>query len=366
MTTQPLATVSRNRLPFWAFIAIFVCAFVWLFSDVLLPFVLGAAIAYLLDPVVEAMVKRKIPRSAATIIILGLFFLAATLALALALPVAYREILRLADAAPELIEQAATLASPYAAWLQEHTGLAGTDAFVAAIKDNIGRALKLGGGVLSGIAVGGKAVIGFFSVLFLTPLVAFFMIKEWPAMTQWLDSLLPRGSYDTIKGLLAQINRKIAGFIRGQVTVAVILSVVYIAALTLAGLDFGFLIGLTAGMLSVIPFVGSTFGLVAGMAVAWFQTGEWTYTGMIAAIFLFAQFVEGNFLTPKLLGDSVGLHPLWILFALMAGGAAFGIVGMLIAVPVAAVIGVLCSFVLKQYRDSDFYNGTVKKDSVKK
>src|SRR5690606_21553831 len=146
----------------------------------------------------------------------------------------------------------------------------------------------------------------------------------------------------TIRNLLRQIDTKISGFIRGQITVAFILGIVYAVSLSIAGLNYGFLIGLGAGLFSVIPFVGSTLGLIVAVGVAWFQTaGDWTYTAIIAAIFLAGQFIEGNFLTPKLVGDSVGLHPLWVLFALLAGGSLFGIVGMLLAVPVAAVIGVL-------------------------
>lgn len=180
-------------------------------------------------------------------------------------------------------------------------------------------------------------------------------------MTKWTDDLIPRGSYDTVKGLLHQINVKLSGFVRGQISVAFALAIIYALALTVAGLKFGFLIGIMAGVLSVIPLIGSTVGLVVSVLVAWFQSGEWSYVGIIAAIFLVGQFVEGNFLTPKLLGSSVGLHPLWILFALLAGGSLFGIVGMFLAVPVAAVVGVLLGFAIKQYRESPYYTDGEKK-----
>ncbi|PZO86623.1 MAG: AI-2E family transporter, partial [Micavibrio aeruginosavorus] len=158
-----------------------------------------------------------------------------------------------------------------------------------------------------------------------------------------------------IRRLLLKIDGKVAGFIRGQILVAFMLGVIYAVSLTVAGLNYGFLIGIGAGLFSIIPLVGSTLGLVVAVAVAWFQSGELVYTSIIAAIFLTGQFIEGNFLSPKIVGDSVGLHPLWVMFALLAGGSLFGIVGMLIAVPVAAVIGVLGGFAIEQYKASPLY-----------
>ena len=152
-----------------------------------------------------------------------------------------------------------------------------------------------------------------------------------------------------------RIDRKLSGFIRGQLSVAFLLGLIYAIALTVAGLNYGFLIGISAGVLSIIPMVGSFLGLLASIAVAWFQSGDISYVGIIAAIFMVGQVIEGNILSPKLLGDSVGLHPLWILFALMAGGSLFGILGMLLAVPVAAVVGVLTNFTIQEYKKSDVY-----------
>lgn len=160
-------------------------------------------------------------------------------------------------------------------------------------------------------------------------------------------------------GLMKQIDEKLSGFVRGQITVAVVLGVAYAVMLTLAGLKYGFLIGLMSGLLSVIPMVGSAVGLVVSVAVAWFQAGEPTFVLLIAGIFIGGQVIEGNFLTPKLVGDSVGLHPLWVFFALLAGGSLLGILGMFLAVPVAAVIGVLLAFVLQKYKQSAYYQEAV-------
>ena len=166
---------------------------------------------------------------------------------------------------------------------------------------------------------------------------------------------MPRHSEGVIMGLLKQIDQKLSGFVRGQITVAVFLGVSYAIALSIAGLKYGILIGLTSGLLSVIPMVGSAIGLVVSVGVAWFQTGEISFVVIIAAIFIVGQLIEGNFLTPKLVGESVGMHPLWVFFALLAGGSLLGILGMFLAVPVAAVVGVLLSFALKKYKSSAYY-----------
>ena len=228
------------------------------------------------------------------------------------------------------------------------------------LKENISKILKLSGGVAGHIAAGGQAVIGGVTTLVLTPLVAFYMMREWPAITDWVEDLIPRHQEKTIQGLLKQIDGKLSGFIRGQLSVAFLLGIIYALALTMAGLDYGFLIGISAGFLSIIPMVGSIIGLVVSIAVAWFQAGDLQYVFIIGAIFMVGQIVEGNVLSPKLLGDSVGLHPLWILFSLLAGGSLLGILGMLIAVPVAAVVGVLFSFAISQYKESAVYNAPKK------
>ncbi|MCB9988498.1 MAG: AI-2E family transporter [Rhodospirillales bacterium] len=353
-------TISlKTHIRFWlaAFAAFLL--FVWLFKGVLLPFVLGVAIAYLLDPLVERLARWKITRDMAALIILGLFIVIVVGLFGAMIPLAYREITQLADSAPALLDRLWTAMAPYTLWVQEKLGNGNFAGYQQTIEQNIGKILQGSLGVLQGggsiLASGGQAIAGFLSLVIFTPIVAFFMLKEWDNMTKWVDNLIPRGSYDTIKGLLGEINGKLSGFIRGQLTVAFALAVIYALALTVAGLDFGFLIGISAGILSIIPLVGSTVGLFVAVTVAWFQSYEWTYVALIAAIFLIGQFVEGNILTPKLLGKSVGLHPLWILFALLAGGTLFGIVGMLLAVPVAAVIGVLLAFAIKQYKASPFY-----------
>ncbi len=350
-----MAVSAKTQITFWAFATLFFVALVWVFKSVLTPFVLGAVIAYLLNPLVKRFSKKGLKRTTSTVIILSLFFLVLTIIIALVAPIITKESAELIDAMPDLLDKFFTLIQPYTTWFQQNIGEGYITDAKTFLKENISKILSISGGVAGGIAAGGQAVIGMITTLVLTPLVAFYMMKEWPAITDWVENLIPRDKEKMIKDIIRQIDKKLSGFIRGQLTVAFFLGLIYAVALTIAGLNYGFLIGITAGFLSIIPMVGSTLGLLVSVVIAWFQAGEINYVLIIAAIFIVGQIIEGNILSPKLLGDSVGLHPLWILFALMAGGSLFGILGMLLAVPVAAVIGVLFSFAILQYKKSPLY-----------
>lgn len=346
----------KDQLLFWVAAAAFLLLFIWVFKIILLPFVVGIAIAYLLNPLLVRLGKFKISRTFATILILTVFLAAVTLLGALLIPPFYREVLQLAERAPEYVDSAWNRLQPYVQIVEETVNQDELDESLRQmLKDNISGALNMSTSLLGSLLDGGRALISFATFIIVTPLVAFFMMVEWRSTTRWVDELIPRHSYDQVKQLLSKIDTKIAGFIRGQVLVAISLGILYAAGLIIAGLQFGFLIGLGAGVLSIIPMLGSTVGLLVGVSVAWLQSSELSFVVIVAAIFLFGQFLEGNFITPKLIGDSVGLHPLWILFSILAGGALFGIVGMLLAVPVAATAGVLLSFTIEQYKQSHYY-----------
>lgn len=355
----------KNHIYFWSAAFVLMLGALWLLKGVLLPFVLGAAIAYLLEPVMEFLSRKKLPRTIAAFLILLIFFSTVMLALAIITPVIYRQSVLFIDAIPGYAEQLWDLGGPYIGWLQEKFNNGDFTDLQKAVQNHIGKALEISTNVAFGLASGGQAFIGTLSFLVITPLVAFFMMKEWNRMTEWFDRQIPRHSYDQITGLLKEIDLKISGFIRGQFSVALTLGVIYATALFFADLDFGLLIGLMAGLLSIIPLVGSTAGLLVSVAVAWFQEGTWQFVAIIAAIFMVGQFVEGNILTPRLLGKSVGLHPLWILFSIMAGGSLFGLTGMFLAVPVTASIGVLTGFALDEYRKSSYYKTAEPKKKKK-
>lgn len=341
--------------------------FVYIFKSVLLPFVLGLAVAYLLNPLVHKFRKVKIARGPAALIILLSFLLFVVVLVSLAAPVLYRQSIQLAQDTPGYIDSLWTMLQPISQQVMTALNIEADIDIKTLLKDNAGTTLDVVKKILGGLASGGQALFDVFFVFTVMPIVAYFVMKEWDHITAFVEDLLPRDHKNTIKDLLKQIDTKISGFVRGQISVAFILGVAYAIALTIAGLKYGFLIGLTAGFLSIIPMVGSTLGLIVSVAVAWFQSGELSYVAIIGGIFVVGQLIEGNILTPKIVGDGVGLHPLWIFFALLAGGALFGILGMLIAVPVAAIVGVLLSFAIAQYKSSPLYKGKPKpKPAAKK
>lgn len=337
--------------------ALLLALFVWLFQDILAPFVVGLIVAYMLQPAVRALVARQFNPTLAVSVILGMFMLALIALLIVIAPIIVGEFLDFVDAIPGYIEKMQEAAEPYIADMRSLAGIHGDwkvvfgehASSVAAPAADVGR------GVLGGVLAGGQALAGFFSFWALMPVVAFFMMVEWPRAEKMFYDLLPRRAVKTVKEILKAIDEKLSSFVKGQLSVMIVLGLGYAIALTLAGLDYGFVIGLVAGALSIIPMFGSLIGLVLGVLVAWFQSGDWMFVLLIAGIFLAGQILEGNFITPKLVGESVGLHPLWVFFAIVAGGSLLGIVGMLIAVPVAAVVSVLLAFAIKAYKKTKFY-----------
>lgn len=339
----------------WGFVGFIVV--VWLLRSMLAPFVAGMAVAYLLDPLADKLEARRVPRWAATTIVLLGFLLSAVLALLLLLPLLQAQVVQLIEVAPEWIAWAKKEVLPaIQRWLRRLPAAEAKQLREAA-GSYAGTAVGWTADVLRNILTKGVAIIDILSVIFITPIVAFYLLRDWDRLIATVDSWLPRPYAETIRSQAREVDTTLAGFVRGQATVCLFLGVFYAVALTAAGLDFGLVIGLITGILSFIPFVGSLVGFVASVGLALFQFDEFWRVGLIAGIFFFGQAVEGNILTPKLVGDKVGLHPVWVMFALLAGGALFGFVGVLLAVPVAAVIGVLTRFGLRQYMQSSLYRG---------
>ncbi len=353
MTPTSATPDFKRHLLFWTGAFFLFMGVLWLLNDTLLPFVVGTCIAYLLNPAASLLQRWRIPRAVSAFFILGLFFIFILILISLALPFLHREMREAAELAPGYIEKLRTLIAPWRIWIQHRLGIDDTEALKNIILTE--PALKMGGGVLTHITDGGQALMSFAATTAISPIVAFFMIKDWNRIVSWVDGLLPRDSLETIRDLIRRIDRKMAGFVRGQLSVAAILAFLYGAGLALAGLNFGFLIGLGAGFFTIIPYMGPAFGLATSLIVFFIQGPSLVFFLKIAGVFLAGQFLETYFLTPRLVGKSVGLHPVWIIFAVMAGGALFGLIGMLLAVPVAAIIGVLGEFGLSCYKDSTYY-----------
>jgi predicted PurR-regulated permease PerM len=348
----------QRQVGFWITASVLVALALYVLRDMLLPFVAGLALAYLLDPVADRLQRLGLGRLAATILILGLFVLLFVLALVLVIPFVAHQLAGFIDKLPGYVARIQELVAQQGGPLLERLG--GTEALPdmqRSIGNIVGQGAAWLGRFLQSLWAGGQAIISVFALLVVTPVVAFYLLVDWDRMVTSVDSWLPRRHRDTIRALAREIDDAIAGFVRGQAAVCLILGTFYAAALTLIGLNFGALIGMTAGLVSFIPYVGSLTGLVLSVGVALVQFWpDWTMILATLGIFIFGQFVEGNILAPKLVGSSVGLHPVWLMFALLAFGSLFGFVGLLLAVPLAAAVGVLARFALRRYLASPLYD----------
>ena len=348
------ATAKSNRI-FWLAMFLFFCAFVYVLRSVLLPFVAGIIIGYLLDPLVDKFTKLKMNRTVATILVLVLVALILIPALILIINVIDSQLGIFISAVPNYVTALVKKFEPVLTDLKTMFPSLDAEKIREYMKDNMANNLKLLGKVLRGLVSGGMAIVNLLSLLLITPVVAFYMLRDWDKFIEKVQSLLPRKSKKSIEQQAKEIDRTLAGFIRGQLSVCVILGSFYAIGLHLVGLDLGLLVGFLAGIISFIPYVGTISGFVVSMALAFAQFNSFPQIAAVAVVFMVGQFLEGNFLTPKLVGDNVGLHPVWVMFALLAGGVLLGFLGLMIAVPVAAIIGVLIRHAIINYKKSNIY-----------
>lgn len=349
-----MALPVRVQATYWGLAAVAAALVLWLLGDVILPFVLGGAIAYILDPVADRLERWGMSRIWATVTITLLMILIFALTILLILPTLTRQAAQLFEIAPVLFQR-------LQAWLSAtFPDIMVADSPVRQQLAAIGEAIQSrGAGLLNSVLSSALSLINIIFLLVVAPVVAFYLLLDWDRMLAEIDDLLPREHAPTIRGLAREIDATLAGFIRGQGTVMLIQGIYYAVALMIAGLQFGLVVGAVAGLISFIPYIGSIVGGALAIGLALFQFwGDWLRVVIIAAIFVSGQILEGNVLTPKLVGGSVGLHPVWLLFALAVFGALFGFVGLLVAVPVAAMIGVIARFALARYKLSLLYRGT--------
>nr|WP_298688730.1 AI-2E family transporter [uncultured Dongia sp.] len=330
---------------------------VYLLRTVLLPFVAGMGVAYFLDPVCDRLEKWGCSRTLATTLVTIAFVLIVVLGFLLVVPLLIEQLTNFITSLPELVERAHMRLLPLYESFRLRFDLPAVDDLGGMLRNRLGTVFGFVTQTLQGVVSGGAALANLLSLIFITPVVTFYLLRDWDIITAQLDNLLPRDHAETIREQGRAIDTTLAGFIRGQATVCLVLGVFYAVALMLVGLPFGLVIGMIAGLLTFIPYVGCLSGLIISMAIALASFDGWQGPVAVAVVFVVGQVVEGNFLTPKLVGDRVGLHPVWIIFALLAGGALFGFVGLLLAVPVAASIGVLVRFGIGRYLMSPLYQG---------
>jgi predicted PurR-regulated permease PerM len=351
-------TIQR-QIGFWTAALVATVLLLFVLRGILLPFVAGFALAYLLDPLADRLQKIGIGRLGASLLILVLFVLVFIVTLFILVPFAVQQIGAFVERLPSYVARLQQLGTEQLGPLIRRLG---AENALPEMQTSVGNLISQGiawlGAFLQSLWSGGQALIGIFSLLVVTPVVAFYMLVDWDRMVRTVDSWMPTRHRETIRSIARDIDNAIAGFVRGQAMVCLILGTFYAVGLSIIGLNFGALIGMISGLLSFIPYVGSLTGLILSLGVAIVQFWpDWTMIVATLGIFIFGQFVEGNILSPKLVGDSIGLHPVWLMFALLAFGALFGFVGLLLAVPLAAAIGVIARFALRQYLSSPLYRG---------
>jgi predicted PurR-regulated permease PerM len=344
-----------RQLRFWLGAFLIAAVILYLLRGMLLPFVAGMAVAYMLDPVADRIERLGLSRTLATSLITAAFFLLLLLLLTFLLPLLQVQAVSFAKRLPRYVDLVRSNVVPWLQDVEMRIDPADVERIRTAASDLAGQALAWFAAVLSSLWSGGLALVNLFALVFITPIVSFYLLRDWHRVVDTVDRSLPPRHADDIRGLMHDIDRSLAGFARGQAIVCVFLGTFYAVGLTLIGLDFGALIGIAAGLLSFIPFIGTIGGFVVSISLALVQFSDWTSVGMTAGVFILGHLIEANFLAPKLIGERVGLHPVWVIFALLAGAALLGFVGVLLAVPVAAAIGVLARFGLRRYLASPYY-----------
>ena len=356
---MPSTKSLNNKIyvsPYMWFVIFFVFFFLlYVLRSVLLPFVAGILLAYLLDPMVDKLQKFKMSRTCATLVVCILTVLVVLPLLGLFFGMIENQVALLLKITPKYLGLIMEKISPILGGLVERFPELKDANLEEIVKGNVGNALKVAGKVLKGLISNSFAIINIVSLLLIMPVVTFYMLRDWDDFLKKTENLLPKKSKKGVIDSFKEIDKIVAGFIRGQLSVCLILGIMYSIGLKLVGLELGLLVGFIAGIISFIPYVGSITGFVVGCILAFAQYGDFSHVIYVVAVFMVGQFIEGNFLTPKLVGESVGLHPVWVMFALLAGGVLLGFLGLMLAVPIAAIIGVLVRNAIKKYKKSSLY-----------
>jgi len=343
--------IRVNSTLFWLLVAIIMASSFYFLRTILLPFVIGIAVAYFLDPVVDKLEERRWNRSLATLFTLFVFLALVIFLVFLLVPVLTNQLKNFAQFLPIVKDKLQLIIDAVAGILNNKVDAKVLDVPASGL-------IKWSTKMLGGVIDGGAAIADLLSLFLITPLVAFYLLRDWDLIVEKVYDWFPIRHKDTLQEQLNEIDKKLAAFVRGQGTVCLILASYYAITLTMAGLEFGAVIGVFAGLISFVPFVGAIFGGLLSIGLAYLQFEAWTNIVIIAGIFILGQILEGYILTPKFIGEAVGLHPVWVIFSLLAGGALFGFLGVLLALPMAAIVGVLFRFCIDHYKNSSYYNGS--------
>lgn len=353
-----MALPVHKQLTYWGIATAIFLLLLWSLGNVLMPFILGGAIAYFLDPVADKLERLGLSRVAATGVITVAGIVIFVMMALLVIPTLTKQALALFNVAPEYTKSISNFVT------ERFPSLLDASSTLRQSIDTVGETIKSRGAELLDTAlVSVASILNVVVLLVVVPVVSVYLLLDWDRMVARIDDLLPRDHAATIRYLAREIDKTLSSFIRGMGTVCLILGTYYAVALMIVGLQFGLVVGFVAGLVTFIPYLGALIGGALAIGLALFQFwGDWLSIGLVAGIFAIGQVVEGNVLTPKLVGNSVGLHPVWLILALSVFGALFGFVGMLVAVPVAAAIGVVARFAVGQYKHSMLYRGLSGRD----
>ena len=348
---------TNNQRHIFIFATLIIClALLYALRSILLPFVVGILTAYFLDPLVNRLTAHKFSRNLASFLVLGCILI---IFVPLVILLGGAIISQLADfiiKIPNYVHNFVHRLNPYLQDMQERFAMFSSANVEDFLQKHAADSLKIVGKVLNNLINESFAFINLMSLLLISPIVAFYMLCDWPKITSGFMGLIPLKHQKDLNEIFAQINKIISGYLRGQFVVCLFLGTFYSCGLLLIGLDLGLLVGFIAGLISFIPYVGSISGFLAAIVLALTQYGFGVELAEVVGLFALGQFIEGNFLTPKLVGENIGLHPVWVMFAILAGGTLLGFLGMLIAVPLAAIIGVCLKFLIKYYKNSKIYS----------
>lgn len=338
----------------------------WLLGPVLTPFAVAALLAWVADPLVTRIERSGRSRTTAVTLVFALMTLVVLLAILLLVPMLKNQFIRAGEWLPQLGVWLSTTAVP---WLEQHLNVqlaayVDPSAMMELVKQHWQQAGGVAANVLGGLSKSGLAVLGLVANLLLVPLVTFYFMRDWRGMLGQLGELLPRPLAPTVERLARESDDVLGGFLRGQVSVMLALGAIYGVGLSLIGLDLGFLIGMVAGLLSFVPYLGTAIGLIAAVIATLVEHGDLFHLVLVCAVFSGGQVIEGFVLTPWLVGDRIGLHPVAVIFAIMAGGQLFGFLGILLALPAAAVIMVLLRYAHERYTQSLLYREDRDGDGV--
>ena len=327
-----------------------------LLKEILLPFLVGMAAAYILDPAADRLERMRLSRTAATGLITTVFFLVLTVIVFLLLPPLANQATELARDLPSFVEKLRDRLIPMLTGVIDRLPVGGDFSPENLIRGQAGQAIGVVLRSVAGLLQSGVAFLNLVALIFVTPIVTFYMLRDWDRMIAQFRSLVPPRHRTTADRLGGEIDEVLAGFLRGQGLVCTFLATFYALGLWAVDLRYGLIIGLLTGFFSFIPFIGMALGLAVGLSVAAFQFQDLSMIALVAGIFALGQFIEGNLISPRLVGSRIHLHEVWMIFAVLAGTTLFGILGTLLAVPFAAVLGVLIRFGLERYQQSELFH----------